>query len=129
MPWLLPPLVVLVFLVFILLLLLLLPLFLLLIQLRKTERSTNELAIDMNCKYDWQSLTAGAADQQQQLLQQRGPGRVGLQNLGNTCYANAVLQVSRQGAAGTARWIYAEMRVHRERENNEGEIARQSDTC
>ncbi|CDJ36762.1 ubiquitin carboxyl-terminal hydrolase, putative [Eimeria mitis] len=41
-------------------------------QLRKTERSTNELAIDLNCKYDWASLTASAAEQQQQ--QQRGAG-------------------------------------------------------
>ncbi len=56
--------------------------------LTKTEKSVAELSVDLNASYDWSRLTESGAN----LEVVSGPGRIGLDNLGNTCYINASLQ-------------------------------------
>lgn len=59
-------------------------------QLAKTERSTTELAVDVNSQFEWSALVEGG---QTDGLSGSSLG-VGLLNLGNSCYINASLQVS-----------------------------------
>ena len=57
-------------------------------RLAKTEKSTAELAIELNLSYNFSEITEeGAA-----LVPMRAANFVGLANLGNTCYVNSTLQ-------------------------------------
>lgn len=59
-------------------------------QLEKTEKSMVELEIDMNERIgEWSILTESTS----QLEPISGPGYTGMQNLGNSCYLNSVMQV------------------------------------
>lgn len=59
-------------------------------QMEKTDKTMIELEIDANKRFDeW--LTIQEANSNLKLLY--GPGFVGMENLGNSCYLNSVMQV------------------------------------
>ena len=58
------------------------------VQMEKTEKTMTELQIDLNLKHEFDAITEDGAS----LTPLSGPGYVGLQNLGNSCYLNATLQ-------------------------------------
>eukprot|EP01006_Ploeotia_vitrea_P016431 TRINITY_DN47089_c0_g1_i1.p1 TRINITY_DN47089_c0_g1~~TRINITY_DN47089_c0_g1_i1.p1 ORF type:complete len:879 (-),score=519.81 TRINITY_DN47089_c0_g1_i1:96-2732(-) len=58
-------------------------------KLRKTEKTTAELQLDMNMKFDWAIMEESGSV----LKPLHGAGYVGLKNIGNSCYINSVVQV------------------------------------
>jgi ubiquitin carboxyl-terminal hydrolase 5/13 len=58
-------------------------------QLEKTEKSMAELNIDLNQSYDFSRICEAGRD----LQLVSGPGFIGCENIGSTCYMNSVLQV------------------------------------
>lgn len=59
-------------------------------QLEKTDKSMVELEIDINNRLgEWSALTESSSN----LVPISGPGYTGMQNLGNSCYMNSVMQV------------------------------------
>lgn len=81
-------------------------------DMEKTEKTMMEMEIDLN-----KNLTLSAVlEGDEQLVDCYGPGRVGLFNLGNSCYANSVYQVLFSLAAFRRRFFFSETRNDREAE-------------
>jgi ubiquitin carboxyl-terminal hydrolase 5/13 len=57
-------------------------------ELAKTEKSMAELNIDLNASYDFSRICEAGRD----LVAVSGPGLIGCENLGNSCYMASVLQ-------------------------------------
>lgn len=55
----------------------------------KTEKTIAELQIDLNSNYNFNKITESGSD----LVRLHGPGYVGLENLGNSCYMSSVMQI------------------------------------
>ena len=58
-------------------------------QRQKTVKSTAELEVELNATYAFDSITEAGAN----LVPLAGPSLQGLQNLGNSCYINSVVQM------------------------------------
>lgn len=55
----------------------------------KTEKTTSELEVDANAKFEWSAI----AESGERLVPLSEPGKIGLVNLGNSCYLNSVVQL------------------------------------
>ena len=60
-----------------------------LIDSQKTEKSTAELEVGLNANYAFDAIMESGS----KLVPMSGPGLQGLQNLGNSCYLNSIIQV------------------------------------
>ena len=59
------------------------------LEMEKTEKTMEELQIDLNLRHEFDVLTEAGAE----LEPLSGQGHVGLRNLGNSCYLNSTMQV------------------------------------
>lgn len=55
----------------------------------KTEKTIAELQIELNSNYNFNRITESGSN----LVRLHGPGYVGLENLGNSCYMSSVMQI------------------------------------
>lgn len=55
----------------------------------KTEKTLTELEVDLNASYQLNRITESGSE----LVPLRGPGYIGLENLGNSCYMASVMQI------------------------------------
>lgn len=57
-------------------------------KLEKTDKTLSEMEVDMNMKYDWSRLLDGG----ESMTLLYGAGKVGLRNIGSSCYMNSIMQ-------------------------------------
>lgn len=58
-------------------------------QQEKTEKTMTELQLDLNQSYQFDRITESSSE----LVPLHGPGYIGLENLGNSCYMASVMQI------------------------------------
>merc|ERR1719345_256173 len=81
-------------------------------RMEKTAKTLAEMEVDMNVNYDWSRICESGGDTA--LVRMRGPGMVGLKNLGNSCYMNSSVQLLMGLPEVKARYSDADMTIRQQ---------------
>jgi len=79
-------------------------------KMEKTEKTLAEMEVDLNLNYDWSRICESGDKPLERL---RGPGLVGLKNLGNSCYMNSTVQLLMTLPEARARYLDTSREIRR----------------
>jgi len=78
-------------------------------KMEKTAKSLAEMEVDLNSNYDFSRICESGGNKP--LVPLRGPGLVGLKNLGNSCYMNSSVQLLMGLPESKARYVDADLTI------------------
>jgi len=76
-------------------------------KMEKTDKTLAEMEVDFNLSYDFSRICESGED----LVRLRGPGLIGLKNLGNSCYLNSTVQLLMALPEARKRYADSDMKI------------------
>lgn len=77
-------------------------------KMEKTDKTLAEMQVDLNLNYDWSKICESG---DKPLVRLRGPGLVGLKNLGQSCYMNSSVQLLLALPEVKQRYLDADLKI------------------